>query len=485
MVDEDRHIVRWGPIDWLGESMRRRIQGSIVAAAVIAAAILPAGAASAANAVDLVEIAPTTEYSVVGHLVEVGGITYFTGTSPAVPGGSWLFSFDPGTGVVAPVPAASSLGGANALVAAGDLIVFLSAAEGGSQPYVYDPATGEVGAFDWPAGLEALPDQIAVLGSEIYLVMEDQSAIVALPIADPSTSPSVAPQATTPQPVCLDGTSNPAGLPLGLAAVGGFVYYGQSCPDVPGEQLFRRSSPTVVEAVGFPAPPAAAALVDTHSVFDGGDRTFFAAGEDAGEQHMYSFDPADLLAGLADLGGVNPGGQAMLLGATTWFMGPPGDRLVYSSIDGISAVATTPSDPSDLAEELTLVTWGDRLLFNGFRDITPTAPLGTRANYVYDPVDRSITRIGPDGAIVAPFITADGTAYVTAYAANGADGGQQHLYRVVTVAPAPLPATGADVAPWAALVLAAGLVGLGAVVMVPARRRSATVGPRGSVRPAE
>lgn len=454
-----------------------------MAAAVIAAALLPAVPAAAAGAVDLVEIAPTTQYSVVGHLVETGGIIYFTGTSPAVPGGSWLFSFDPGTGVVAPVSAASTLGGANALAVAGDLVVFLSAAEGASQPYVYDPATGAVGAFDWPAGREALPDQIAVLGSEIYLVMEDVGTIVTLPLADPSTSPTVAPQDATPQPVCLDGTSSPTGLPLGLAAVGGFVYYGQACPDVPGEQLFRRAGPTVVEAVGFPAPPAAAALVDTHSVFDGGERTFFAAGEDAGEQHMYSFDPADPMAGLADLGGVNPGGQAMLLGATTWFMGPPGDRLVYSSIDGISVVATTPSDPSDLAAELTLVTWGERLLFNGFRDITPTAPLGTRANYVYDPIDRSITRIGPDGAIVAPFITADGTAYVTAYAANGADGGQQHLYRVAAVAPAPLPATGTGVAPWTALALAAGLVALGgAVVMTRALRRSAIAAPRGSDR---
>ncbi len=173
--------------------MRRRIQGSIAAAAVFAVAILPAAPASAAGSVDLVEIAPATEYSVVGPLVEAGGIMYFTGTSPAVPGGSWLFSFDPASGVVAPVSAASSLGGTNALAVAGDLIVFLSAAEGASQPYVYDPETGAVGAFDWPVGVEALPDQIAVLGSQIYLVNSAANAIVSLIVADPSTSPTIAP----------------------------------------------------------------------------------------------------------------------------------------------------------------------------------------------------------------------------------------------------------------------------------------------------
>ena len=248
---------------------------------------------------------------------------------------------------------------------------------------------------------------------------------------------------------------------------------------MPGEQLFRRSSPTAVEAVGFPAPPAADALVDAYAVFDGGSRTFFAAGEDAGEQHMYSFDSASPAAGLADLGGVNPGDPAMLLGATTWFMGPPTERLVFSSVDGMTAVSTAPSAGSDLAQELTLVTWGERLLFNGFRDITPTAPLGTRANYVYDPIDRSITRIGPDGAIVAPFVAADGTAYVTGYAAIGADGGQQHLYRVVSV----LPATGTGVAPWEVLALAAGLVGLGgAVVLMSAQRRTERSAPQTGVR---
>jgi hypothetical protein len=448
--------------------MYRRI--AITGAAALAAAGLALSAAIPASAAtveyELVEVAPSSVYSVVGPLLETGGIVYFAGTSPSAPGSSWLFSFDPATGVVGPVGAAASLGGANGLTTGGGLVFFLSNASSDEQLYVYDPATDTVGGFDWPAGRNAIPDQLAVLGADVYVVMDDD-LLYSVPISDPTVSPGVPPVATTPVPFCLDGTTAPTGLPLNVSSAGAFVYYDQYCADVAGSQLFRRSGPLAAEVIGFPPPPAASDLVLPYAVFDGGTRTFFAGGLVSGTQHMYAFDPTDLTQPLADLGGVNPGRQALFQGATTWFMGPDGARRIYASANGLTATDVGPTSSSDLEAEQGLVAWGDVLLISGFRVITPSSPPGTRANYFYDPVDGSITRVGPDGAIVPPFVTADGTAYVTAYAAHGADGDSQHLYRVVVRM---LPDTG--LAAWPGITIAAGLLALGGAFVAMARLRS-------------
>lgn len=448
--------------------------GAVALAAGLAlGATAPASAApssAASTSYELVEVAPDSVYSVVGPLVEVDGLIFFPGTSPASPTGSWLFSFDPSTGAVGPVAATADLGALNALSAADGMVFFLSLATGENVLHVYDPATGTAWAYDWPAGQSALTDQLAVLGGDLYFGIQGDGLLSSAPVAGPAAASGIAPTVTTPAPMCLDGTTAPTGVPDGLRAVGGVLYYVQYCGDVLGDQLFRRASPTAVEAVGFPAPPSANELVSPYGVLEHGGRTYFAAGPFAGEQHLYSFDSGDLAQPLADLGGLNPGNSTVFRGAVTWFMTEGDDRLLLRSDDGLTSTVIGSASDSDLDAEQGLAAWGDVLLMNGFRTITPDVPVGTRANYLYDAADRSLARIGPDGAIAPPFVAEDGSAYVTAFAADGADPDSQHLYRVVRRA---LPDTGAGAGAGASawMLVAAGAAALGAALIARARRR--------------
>ena len=437
-----------------------------MAAGLVLGGALPAAAATAQY--ELVEVAPGSVYSVVGPLVEADGVVYFRGTSPSSPGGSWLFSFDPATGVVGPVAATSSLGQVSGLQTDGSLVFFLSPAGGQNAIHVYEPATDTVAAYDWPTGEDAFSDQLAVSGGTVYVVMQSDGLMHTVPVADPATAAGIAPTATTPLPKCADGTSDPTGFADGLSAVGGFVYYVQSCPDVSTDQLFRRASPTVAEAVAFPAPPLAETLASAYGVLEHAGRTFFAAGPISGDQHQYSFPSGDLSLPVVDLGGLNPGSSTVFQDAVTWFMQDGAERPLYRSADGVTATRIGLASDAGLDAELALVAWGDILLLNGFPVISATDPVGTRTNFLYDSADQSLMRIGPAGAIVAPFVTSAGEAYVTAFAALGADADSQHLYRVVKRV---LPDTGFDAA---GLVLTAGaLLVLGAGLVWAARR-----GPR-------
>jgi len=439
-----------------------------MAAGLALAGALPAAAATAQY--ELVEVAPSTVYSVVGPLVEAGGIVYFQGTSPSAPGGSWLFSFDPATGSVGPVGVTSSLGQVSGLRTDGSLLFFLSPAGGQNAIHVYDPGSDTVGEYDWPVG-DAFPDQLAVVGADVYVVVQGDGLLYSVPKADPATAPGIAPVATTPLPKCADGTTDPSGFADSLASVGGYVYYVQSCADISADQLFRRASSSSAEAVAFPAPPAAADLGAAYAVLEHAGRTYFAAGPISGDQHEYSFASSDLSQPVADLGGLNPGSSAVFQGAVTWFMQDGADRRLYRTDDGLTATAIGPTSDAGLEAELALTPWGDVLLLNGFPVVSSADPVGTRTNYFYDPADQSLTRIGPAGAIVPPFVTAAGDAYVTAFAALGADADSQHLYRVVKRV---LPDTGFDAV---GLVVAAGaLVVLGAGLALSARRRSRRTG---------
>lgn len=432
---------------------------------------LPAAAATAQY--ELVEIAPGSVYSVVGPLVEAGGVVYFQGTSPSAPGGSWLFSFDPATGAVGPVGVTSSLGQVSGLRTDGSLLFFLSPAGGENAIHVYDPSTDTVGEYDWPVGENAFGDELAILGADVYVVMQGDGFLYSVPKADPASAPGIAPTATTPLPKCADGTTDPASFAGNLHSVGAYVYYVQSCADILSDQLFRRASPASAEAVAFPAPPPATELGAAYAVLEHAGRTYFAAGPISGDQHQYSFPSADLSQPVADLGGLNPGSSAVFQGVVTWFMQDGAERRLYRSDDGVTATPIGPTSDADLEAELALTAWGDILLLNGFPVVSAADPVGTRTNYFYDAADRSLTRIGPAGAIVPPFVTSAGDAYVTAFAALGADADSQHLYRVVKRV---LPETGLDASGFA--IAAALLLATGAALAWSARRE-ARLTPRG------
>ena len=105
---------------------------------------LPASTAASAAGYELVEVAPGSVYSVVGPLLEAGGVVYFQGTSPSSPGGSWLFAFGPATGAVGPVGTTSSLGQVSGLRTDGAMLYFLSPAGGRNAIHVYDPVADAV-----------------------------------------------------------------------------------------------------------------------------------------------------------------------------------------------------------------------------------------------------------------------------------------------------------------------------------------------------
>ncbi|OJX63157.1 MAG: hypothetical protein BGO95_09055 [Micrococcales bacterium 73-13] len=432
---------------------------------------LPASTAASAAGYELVEVAPGSVYSVVGPLLEAGGVVYFQGTSPSSPGGSWLFAFDPATGAVGPVGTTSSLGQVSGLRTDGAMLYFLSPAGGRNAIHVYDPVADAVAQYDWPAD-DAFPDELAILGADVYVVMQGDGLLHSVPRADPASAPGIAPTATTPLPKCADGTTDPASAAGDLHSAGGYVYYVQSCADILSDQLFRRAGPSAAEAVAFPASPPAATYAAAYGVLEHGGRTYFAAGAISGTQHLYSFVSGDLAQPTSDLGGLNPGRPTVFRGAVTWFMQDGAERRLYRSDDGLTATPIGTSAGTDLEGELGLAAWGDVLLFNGFPVVSPSDPIGTRTNYLYDAADAAIARIGPAGAIVPPFVTSTGDAYVTAFAALGADADSQHLYRLVRHV---LPDTGFD--PAGAAIAAAFLV-LGAGLVWTARRRPRLT-PRG------